>query len=343
MPTSNGPAPFAMAMERIAPTLELVEQAMRAQLASESPLIAAMGDHLFAAGGKRVRPGLLLFAAELCGYTGPRRIQLAAAIEFLHTASLIHDDVVDGSELRRGRPTPNSLWGNRRAVLVGDFFLARSSAMTVEDGDLDVLWLFADTIRRMAEGELLQLQYSFDPDVTEANYYQVIERKSALLFSAACEAGAIIAGVTRSERRRLAEFGREMGLAFQLRDDALDYEAGADQLGKPPYADLGEGKVTLPLLLTLKRCTATERAEIAALLKDVGAQAASLESGRAAPETIHLEPVVRHVERYRGVVDTVRRAREHVARATAAIAPFPDGAARQALLAAADFAVVRGS
>jgi octaprenyl-diphosphate synthase len=343
MSTPSGPAHFATAMERIAPMLDQVEQAMREQLASESPLIAAMGDHLFAAGGKRVRPGLLLFAAELCGYTGPRRIQLAAAIEFLHTASLIHDDVVDGSELRRGRPTANSLWGNRRAVLVGDFFLARSSAMTVEDGDLDVLWLFADTIRRMAEGELLQLQHSFDLDVTEANYYQVIERKSALLFAAACEAGAILAGVRRSERRRLAEFGREMGLAFQLRDDALDYEAGAEQLGKPPYTDLGEGKVTLPLLLALKRCTSTERAEIAAVLKEVASRTASLESGVGPPHEVDIEPVVRHVERYRGVVDTVRRARDHVARAAAAIAPFPDGAARQALLAAADFAVARGS
>ena len=140
-------------------------------------------------------------------------------------------------------------------MLGGDFLYARASSMIVEDGDLDILWIFANTIRSMAEGELLQLERSFDPSVTEAHYYEVIERKSAVLLSAACEAGAILGGVTRAERRRLAEFGRELGLAFQLRDDALDYEDREADLGKRPYDDLREGKVTLPLLLALKRCT----------------------------------------------------------------------------------------
>lgn len=343
MSQASGSARFARTMDHIAPALEQVEQAMHDQLVSQSPVIASMGQHLLAAGGKRVRPGLVLLAAELCGYTGPRRIQIAAAIEFLHTASLIHDDVVDGSDLRRGRPAAHSLWGNRRAVLVGDFVLARSSAMSVEDGDLDVLWLFADTIRRMSEGELLQLDYCFDVDVTEAHYYDVIERKSAVLFSAACEAGAILARVTRSERRRLAEFGRELGLAFQLRDDALDYEGGEAALGKRRYADLREGKVTLPLLLTLKRCTPAERAQITAVLKDAAAQAPSHEDGAAEPAPIDFEPVARCVDRYRGAIDTVRRAEEHVARAAAVIAPFPDGPAREALLAAAEFSVARGA
>ena len=329
---------FARAVDRIAPTLEQVERAMRNQLVSDSEVVAALGDHVLGSGGKRFRPALLIFAAELCGYTGPRRVQLAAAIEFLHTASLVHDDVVDGASLRRGRPAANALWGNRRAVLVGDFFLARSSAMTVEDGDLDVLWLFADTIRRMSEGELLQLQYSFDVGATESHYYDVIERKTAVLFSAACEAGAILAGVTRSERRRLAEFGRELGLAFQLRDDALDYESGADELGKPRYTDLSEGKVTLPLLLTLKRCTPRERERVAARLKEIPPAGAE----RSA-EARDFEVVLECVERYRGVADTVRRAEDHRARASASIAPFSDGPARDALLAAAAFAVERGA
>ena len=147
------------------------------------------------------------------------------------------------------------MWGNRRAILVGDFLYARASSMIVEDGDLEILWIFSNTIRLMAEGELLQLERSFDPTVTEAHYYQVIDRKSAELLAAACDAGAILAGVTRAERRRLAEFGRQVGLAFQLRDDALDYSAEAPELGKLPCADLREGKVTLPLLLALKRCT----------------------------------------------------------------------------------------
>src|SRR5215831_5913027 len=236
-------AAFAAALERIARPLELVERAMREQLPSESEVIRAVGDHLISSGGKRIRPAILLLAGELCGYTGPRRVQIAAAVELLHTASLLHDDVVDHSPLRRGRPSAMALWGNRRAVLAGDFFYGRASSMVVEDGDLDILWVFSNTIRLMAEGEILQLQRSFDPSVTEAQYYAVIDRKSAALLAAACEAGAILGGVTRAERRRLAEFGHELGLAFQIRDDALDYEAGADVLGKPPYTDLREGKV----------------------------------------------------------------------------------------------------
>ena len=240
---------------------------MREQLATEAEVIAAVGDHVLSSGGKRVRPAILLLAAELCGYTGTRRVQVAAAVELLHTATLLHDDVVDASPLRRGRPSAMALWGNRRAVLAGDFFYARASSMIVEDGDLDVLWVFSNTIRLMAEGEILQLQRSFDPSVTEQHYYAVIERKSAALLGAASEAGAILGGVTRAERRRLAEYGRELGLAFQIRDDALDYEAGSDVLGKERYTDLREGKVTLPLLLALKRCNAEEREAIEHVLK----------------------------------------------------------------------------
>src|SRR5215475_1368379 len=309
MPTSPPMAAdlsaYSAAMERLSEDLALVEGAMRAQLASASEVLAALGDHVLGSGGKRMRPALLLLTAELCGYTGPRRIHVAAAVELLHTATLLHDDVVDLSELRRGQPSANALWGNRRAVLVGDYFYARASSLIVEDGDLDILWIFANTIRSMAEGELLQLQRSFDPSVTEAHYFQVIERKSAVLLSAACESGAILGGVTRAERRRLAEYGRELGLAFQLRDDALDYEDREADLGKRPYDDLREGKVTLPLLLALKRCTAAEREAVAAVLKSVAHAGNGAES-----EAIDLSPAREAVERYRGVADTVRRAGE---------------------------------
>jgi octaprenyl-diphosphate synthase len=262
---------------------------------------------------------------------------VAAAVELLHTATLLHDDVVDLSELRRGRPSANALWGNRRAVLAGDFFYARCSAMIVEDGDLDILQIFADTIRSMAEGELLQLQRSYDPSVTEAHYFQVIERKSAVLLAAACESGSILGGVTRAERRRLAEYGRELGLSFQLRDDALDYEDRVADLGKRPYDDLREGKVTLPLLLALKRCTAAEREAVGSLLKAVGRRVVGAES----TAELDLSPAIDVVRRYRGVEDTVRRAEEHARRARTAIAPFPDGGAQRDLLAAAEFAVLR--
>jgi octaprenyl-diphosphate synthase len=331
---------FARALDRMAEDLALVEGAMREQLASPSGLVGALGTHVLGSGGKRMRPALLLLAADLCGYTGPRRIQVGAAVELLHTATLLHDDVVDFSSLRRGQPSANALWGNRRAVLGGDFLYARASSMIVEDGDLDILWIFANTIRRMAEGELLQLERSFDPSVTEAHYFAVIEHKSAVLLSAACEAGAILGGVTRAERRKLAEFGRELGLAFQLRDDALDYEAGEAALGKRPWDDLREGKVTLPLLLALKRCTPAERDAIATVLKT----AARIGDAEAAPAgELDLGPALAAVERYHGVADTVRRAEEHAQRAVAAIAPFPDARPKRDLLAAAEFAVSRFS
>jgi octaprenyl-diphosphate synthase len=327
---------FLAAIDRIAPVLAQVERAMREQLGSASPLAGQVGAHVLGAGGKRIRPALLALCAELCGYTGPRCVQVAAAIELLHTATLLHDDVVDLSDLRRGRPSANAIWGNRRAVLGGDFLYARASAMIVEDGDIEVLSVFANTIRLMAEGELLQLERSFDATITEAHYFEVIERKSAALLCAASELGAILAAVTRAERRRVAEFGREIGLAFQLRDDALDYEAGEDELGKQRYADLREGKVTLPLLLGLKRATSNEREAVAALLK--ATRSAELEGGEA---SLDFSPALEIVLRYHGVADTVRRAERHMTRGVEAIAPFGDGRAKQDLLAAARFAVSR--
>ena len=336
---------FAVAIDRLAPSLELVERAMHEQLASASGLVGTLGEHVLGAGGKRVRPALLLLSAELCGYTGPRCFQVAAAVELLHTATLLHDDVVDLSELRRGRPSANAVWGNRRAVLAGDFFYARASSMIVEDGDLDILWIFATTIRSMAEGELLQLERSFDPSVTEAHYFTVIEHKSAVLLSAACEAGSILGGVTRAERRKLADYGRELGLAFQLRDDALDYEAGEAELGKRTFADLREGKITLPLLLALKRCNAAERDAIASVLKSAARlaelAAAYLSAEPAADAVLDMAPVLDAIHRYHGVADTIRRAELHRDRAIAAIAPFSVDRAKEDLLAAAHFAVAR--
>ncbi len=345
----------ATVFDHIGAPLALIERTLRDQLSSDVALIGSLGDHVLSSGGKRLRPALLLLAAELCGYSGPRRIQIASAVEMLHTATLLHDDVVDGSMLRRGRPSANSIWGNRRAVLAGDFLYARASSMLAEDGDVDLIEIFAATIRQMAEGELLQLERSFDIGVTEASYYDVIDRKSASLLAAACEAGAILGGVTRAERRRLATFGRELGLAFQLKDDALDYDTNADTLGKTRYADLHEGKVTLPLLLTLKRCTETERHQIDRLLKAVASAPADqteptatiprfgapASMPRRSPAGPDLTPIVDLVFSYRGVADTLRRAGDHIDKALEALAAFPVGIARDALYSAAEFTVSR--
>jgi octaprenyl-diphosphate synthase len=338
--------PSAFMFDRIEGVLELVERALREQLTSDSDVVVALGEHVLSSGGKRMRPALLIWAAELCGYTGPRRVQIGAAIELLHTATLVHDDVVDFADLRRGQPSANAVWGNRRAVLAGDFLYGRASSMVIEDGNIDILEVFADVVRLMAEGELLQIQYSFDSAVTEAQYYKIIHRKSAALLSAACEVGAILGEVTRAERRSLTAFGRELGLAFQLKDDALDYDKSAVALGKRIYADLLEGKVTLPLLLTIKRSTGGERAQISAVLKAAASLGAASRQGAASPrgpgdELLDIEPVVELVERYRGVADTVRRAEEHVGRAVAAIAAFPESPSKEALLAAASYTVTR--
>ena len=330
------------AFARIAPDLERVEGALRDTLESKAALIPILGEHLLSSGGKRLRPALVLLAAELCGYVGPRRIELAAALELLHTATLVHDDVVDLSELRRGRPSANAIWGNRRAVLAGDFLYARASSIVVEDGNLEIVESYARTIRVMAEGELLQLEHSFDVGVNEAHYYDVIERKSATLLSNCCEIGSLLGGATRGERNRIAEYGRQLGLAFQLRDDCLDYDAKVSELGKQPFADLREGKITLPLILTLKRCQVSEREHVAGVLKNA-ARLADEHGGLAPLEAAELEiaAVVELVELYRGVPDTARRARDHVTKALEAIAPFPDSPARRALEAAAEFSVGR--
>lgn len=330
------------AFARIAPELERVEAALRDTLDSKAALIPVLGEHLLSSGGKRLRPALVLLAAELCGYVGPRRIELAAALELLHTATLLHDDIVDLAELRRGRPSANAIWGNRRAVLAGDFLYARASSIVVEDGNLEIVESYARTIRVMAEGELLQLERSFDVGVTESNYYDVIERKSAALLANCCEIGSLLGGVTRGERNRIAEYGRQLGLAFQLRDDCLDYDAQVAELGKQPFADLREGKITLPLILTLKRCRVAEREHVAGVLKNA-ARLADEHGGSVPLDSAELDvaTVSELVARYRGIPDSERRALEHVARALEAIAPFPDSPAKQALEAAAAFSVAR--
>ncbi len=333
--------------ERMRESLELVERAMRDQLTSVSELLPLLGEHVLSSGGKRIRPMLVMLGAELCGYTGPRRVQLGAALELIHTATLLHDDVVDLADIRRGQSSANAVWGNRRAVLAGDFFYARSSSMIVEDGSLDILEIFSRAIRLMSEGELLQLQRSFDATVSESHYYKVIERKSAVLLSAACEVGSVLGGVTRAEVRQVAEFGRQLGVAFQVRDDVLDYQADADALGKPLCADLREGKVTLPLLLTLKRCTPGENERIAGALKTASLLASANaisraeEDNRVPQDEFDLNPVLELIERYRGVEDSMRRAEEHAQRSADAIAAFPDGDAKRALLDLAKYAIYR--
>ena len=315
-----------------------VERLLRENTASVVPLIPQVGAHTFGSGGKRLRPLLVVLTARLCGYRGPRAAQVAAAVEFFHSASLLHDDVVDGASLRRGQPSANARYGERMAVLVGDFMYARACQMLVDDGSIEILSLYAEALRQMTEGEVLQLSRSFDPDVSESVYMDVIGRKTASLLAAAAESGAVLGGVTRAERNQVREYGWQLGLAFQLVDDALDYSGDGEELGKQPLQDLAEGKVTLPLLVTLKRCSVGEREAIGATIKSFVHAAG--DAATAAPRA-ELDRVAECVRRHRGVEFTLARARGEAEQARERIESFVDGPARRALSDLAEFVVQR--
>ena len=318
--------------------LAQVERRLREGMQSVASLVPEVGEHTFGGGGKRVRPLLLLLASRLCGYRGPRAVQVATAVEFLHTATLLHDDVVDGADTRRGRPSISALFGARIAILVGDFLLARASQTIVEDGDPDILWIFTETLRTMSEGEVLQLSRSFDPELPEAVYLDVIGRKTSSLLATCSESGAILGGVTRAERRALRDYGWQLGLAFQLVDDALDYIGSEAELGKPPLGDLAEGKVTMPLIATLKRCSVGERTEIDAALKACAKRAFVPGS---VPDRAMVEPVLDLVLRYHGPELTLERARACIDQARSRIEPFNDSESKRALFDLAEFVVQR--
>jgi octaprenyl-diphosphate synthase len=244
-------APVAAELSDLAPHLTTL---LRAKTASGRHII----EHILGAGGKRVRPGLYFFASKLVGYAGEHLLPMAAVCEYVHTASLLHDDVIDNSTLRRGKPTPNKIWGDESAVLVGDLIYSRASELMADTGSLEIVRLFARAIRIMSDGELLQLEHLYNPSMQETAYYEIIENKTAVLLSAVCKAPAILAGSGTKAEADLSEFGRCVGFAFQLLDDALDYASSDQIFGKKTLADLPEGKVTLPLILLKQYATAQE-------------------------------------------------------------------------------------
>jgi octaprenyl-diphosphate synthase len=238
--------------------LTATNQAIVARMESPVALIPQLAAHLVAAGGKRLRPLLTLAAARLCGYAGSRHVQLAACVEFIHTATLLHDDVVDESVLRRGQSSANAVFGNKASVLVGDFLFARAFQIMVGDGSLDVLRILSAAAATIAEGEVLQLTTQNDVATTEQRYFDVIRGKTAALFAAACEVGGVIAGRPPAECAALARFGMDLGIAFQLVDDALDYSADVAELGKNVGDDFREGKLTYPVLIAIADGDAAE-------------------------------------------------------------------------------------
>jgi octaprenyl-diphosphate synthase len=292
-------------------------------------LIPQVAGHIIAAGGKRLRPMLTLASARMCGYGGKRHVALAACVEFIHTATLLHDDVVDASDLRRGLATANSVWGNKSSVLVGDFLFSRAFQIMVEDGSLEVLRILANASAVIAEGEVLQLTTANDTETTENAYLEVIRAKTATLFAAACRVGAVVADRPRVEADALDSFGLNLGIAFQLVDDMLDYAADQRTLGKSVGDDFRDGKITLPVVLAFLRGDDEERRFWRRVMED---------QEQSEDDLAH---AIQLMEKHGSLRDTVERARHYGAIARDALGLFADGPEKRALIELIQFAIHR--
>jgi octaprenyl-diphosphate synthase len=331
---ASAPAPepanqFIVARDLAAPDMAAVDGMIRQRLHSDVVLINAIGEHIVGGGGKRLRPMLHVLAARAAGYAGDAHIELAAVIEFIHTATLLHDDVVDGSALRRGRKTANAAWGNAASVLVGDFLYSRSFQMMVELDRMPVMRILADTTNSIAEGEVLQLLNIGNAETDEAAYMRVIERKTAVLFAAATELGGVLAGLPEDACAALRRYGTQLGCAFQIADDLLDYVSDTDTLGKNIGDDLAEGKPTLPLIYAIQRSTPMQ----AELLRN------AITSQRLSALDVIVDAI-----RHSGALErTQARAQTHADAAIEALAVLPESEYRDALAGLAEYAVSRTS
>lgn len=313
--------------ELVSDDLASVDRRIRERLHSEVALVDQVSTYIIAGGGKRLRPLLVVLAARAAGYRGVQHIDAAALIEFIHTATLLHDDVVDGSSKRRGRDTANEVWGNETSVLVGDFLYSRAFQMMAEIGSLTVMQIMADATNTIAEGEVLQLLNAHDPETTEQRYLNVIYRKTAKLFEAGAEIAAVLADSGDSDRTALAEYGRRVGTAFQLIDDLLDYRGSSEERGKNLGEDLAEGKPTLPLIHALRNGNEQQRALIRLAIEQGG--------------IAELAHITQAIEATGGLDYTARLARLEADAALAALDGVPESQYSRALRALAAFAVER--
>jgi octaprenyl-diphosphate synthase len=330
-PPRPAPPSAASFLALIAPKLEAVEGVFRRSLASDVPLIEEAGGYLADGGGKRVRPALLLLASRLLDHDGDEEVTYAAVVELIHTATLIHDDVIDHADRRRGRTTVNRLWGNHRTVLLGDWIYTLAMQMALSHGRVEVIRRLVGATLRMTEGELLALERLGFPGLTREEYFAIIERKTARLFAAACSVPALIPPVRPEADGVLSRYGEALGTCFQLVDDLLDFTGREEELGKPVLSDLKEGKLTLPLILLLPRVAAPRRRLVEQVLED-------RDFGRVAPEQI-LELV-----RAEGTLEEVGElAEQYAARARRELDALPFSAAREALELAPDFILYRRS
>ncbi len=313
----------------VAAEMNHVNAVILERMQSQIPLIPELAGHLIAGGGKRMRPMLTLATARLLDYSGARHHKLAAAVEFIHTATLLHDDVVDGSDLRRGRRTANIIWGNPASVLVGDFLFSRSFELMVEDGSLKVLKILSNASAVIAEGEVNQLTAQRQVNTGEDKYLDIIGAKTAALFAAACRISAVVAERDETTEEALDSYGRNLGIAFQLVDDAIDYASDAETMGKGVGDDFRDGKVTLPVILAHARGSAEDRAF----------WQAAMEGRRISDEDLAYAKVL--LTQTRAIDDTLMRARHYGQRAIDALGPFASSATKSALIEAVEFAIAR--
>lgn len=314
---------------QIAEDFESVNRFILDHLHSGVPLVEKIGHYIVESGGKRIRPILVLLAARSCGYQGNQHISLAAVIEFIHTATLLHDDVVDTSDLRRGKATANAKWGNAPSVLVGDFLYSRAFQMMVELNSMPIMSVISNATNVIAEGEVLQLLNCKNPDVDEASYMKVILGKTAMLFEAATQTGGQIAGATAEQEEALRLYGRHLGIAFQLIDDVLDYQSSAEEMGKNVGDDLAEGKPTLPLIHAMKHGSDEQRQMIRQAIRRGGLE--------------DLEPIRQAVIETGAIDYTFEQARDQVNSALAQLEQLPDTPYRDVLRKLAELAVDRRS
>lgn len=311
----------------VAGDLQAVNQLIRQELHSDVVLINQLASYIIDSGGKRLRPVTVLLAARACGYTGDQHIVAAAIVEFIHTATLLHDDVVDESGLRRGQETANAIWGNQASVLVGDFLYSRAFQMMAGIGSMRVMEIMADTTNTIAEGEVMQLLNCHDPDTTEERYLKVIHCKTAKLFEAAAKLGAVLAGRSREEELALGRYGLHLGTAFQLIDDALDYSASSAELGKNIGDDLAEGKPTLPLIYAMEHGSPEERNIIREVIEQGGLD--------------QIESITQTIESTGALDYTVSLAVREAEKASFHLGLLPYSPAKDALIELARFAVKR--
>lgn len=306
-----------------------VEHQVRQNLDSSVTLVNTVAAHILNSGGKRIRPLLLLLSARLCGYAGREHHQLGSLIEFIHTATLLHDDVVDEADIRRGRSTARKVWGNQISILVGDYLYSKAMAQIVEFRSHGMNEVLAEACTKMAEGEVLQLYYNGNPSMPESDYIKIVEHKTAGLIAAACRMGAILADASEEKQSALFRFGQYLGIAFQVADDTLDYNADGERLGKTLGQDLRQGKATLPLLHLLDHCSGPDRS----MIKD------RMETRTLSRED--LERILGLMQDAGSLAYAMERAKTYIAAAQHELEAFEDSSARRALIVAADYMITR--